>query len=249
MKIGWLAKVGRTSEARTILAALRADGNEDDPYVIHEYTEILEVVALEKANHGRSSYISMLFGTGWGELHVARRVQLSVWLQIIQEWVGIAAVTVYAPTMFSQAGYDNRKSDWLSGLNMITYMISTLGSVVTIDRFGRRWGLWVGAVVQGIAMFLAGGFSRLTVIEGANGNEVLKSRYGAAGAFFIFLYTSAFGATWLEIPWVYPVSSSFRPYFRNEILNHFYLTLKDRDLPSRSSCKGKRLGSNRLVNR
>ena len=87
------------------------------------------------------------------------------------------------------------------------------------------------------------------MIEGANGNEVLKSRYGAAGAFFIFLYTSAFGATWLEIPWVYPVSSSFSPYFRNEILNHFYLTLKDRDLPSRSSCKGKRLGSNRLVNR
>ena len=103
--------------------------------------------------------------------------------------------------------------------------------------------------MQGIAMFLAGGFSRLTVIESANGNEVLKSRYGAAGAFFIFLYTYAFGATWLEIPWVYPVSSSFHPYFRNEILNYPILTFKDRDFPSRSSCKGKRLGGNRLVNR
>jgi len=35
----------------------------------------------------------------------------------VQEWVGIAAITVYAPTIFAEAGYDARKSQWLSGLN------------------------------------------------------------------------------------------------------------------------------------
>ncbi len=79
-------------------------------------------------------------------------MQLSIWLQIIQEWVGIAAITVYAPTIFAQAGYGARKSQWLSGLNDVTYMLATLLAVVTIDRWGRRVGLWWGAVAQGIAL-------------------------------------------------------------------------------------------------
>ncbi|KAG6879311.1 hypothetical protein C0992_003638 [Termitomyces sp. T32_za158] len=34
-------------------------------------------------------------------------------------WVGIAAITVYAPTIFAGAGYSSRKSQWLSGLNTV----------------------------------------------------------------------------------------------------------------------------------
>lgn len=48
--------------------------------------------------HG-NSYLSMLFGWKSGDLHIGRRVQLVIWLQIMQEWVGIAGVTVYAPTI------------------------------------------------------------------------------------------------------------------------------------------------------
>lgn len=36
----------------------------------------------------------MLFGYKSGKLHLGRRVQLVIWLQIMQEWVGIAGVTV-----------------------------------------------------------------------------------------------------------------------------------------------------------
>ncbi|KAL5498386.1 hypothetical protein ACEPAH_2528 [Sanghuangporus vaninii] len=198
----WLTKVGRADEALQILGNLRADGNTKDPVVEKEFSDILEVVQLEKESSGRSTYWAMFWGIGWGDLHVARRVQLSVWLQIIQEWVGIAAVTVYAPTMFAQAGYGARKSEWLSGLNTITYCLSTFVAIATIDRFGRRWGLWVGAVLQGVAMFLAGAFAKLTIE-----NQEMKAQYGAAGAFFIFLYTATFGATWLTIPWVYPTET------------------------------------------
>jgi len=120
----------------------------------------------------------------------------------VQEWVGIAAITVYAPTIFAEAGYDARKSQWLSGLNDITYMLATLLAVATIDRWGRRVGLWWGAVGQGIAMFLAGGFGRLLKTH-----PDLRAQFGGASAFFIFLYTAVFGATWLTIPWVYPTET------------------------------------------
>lgn len=35
-------------------------------------------------------------------------------------WVGIAAITVYAPTIFAEAGYGARKAQWLSGLNDVS---------------------------------------------------------------------------------------------------------------------------------
>ena len=44
-------------------------------------------VALEKEHSERNSYISMFFGLHDNGLHVARRVQLSIWLQIVQECV------------------------------------------------------------------------------------------------------------------------------------------------------------------
>jgi hypothetical protein len=36
----------------------------------------------------------MFTGKGSGDLHTGRRVQLVIWLQIMQEWVGIAGVTI-----------------------------------------------------------------------------------------------------------------------------------------------------------
>ncbi|KAI0673197.1 general substrate transporter [Trametes maxima] len=199
----WLIKMGRNAEARDILGRLRSDdGNTEAPRAVREYEDIVATVALEKEHASRNSYFSMFFGRNDNGLHVARRVQLSVWLQIVQEWVGIAAITVYAPTIFAEAGYSARKSQWLSGLNDITYMLSTLLAVVTIDRLGRRIGLWWGAVGQGISLILAGAFARLL-----KDHPEKASQYGGAAALFVFMYTAIFGATWLTIPWVYPTET------------------------------------------
>ncbi|KAH8092159.1 general substrate transporter [Cristinia sonorae] len=199
----WLVKMGRHEEAREILGRLRSeDGNPEAPRAVAEYEDIVTAVVLEKEHTKRNSYISMFLGRNDGNLHIARRVQLSIWLQIVQEWTGIAAITVYASTIFSQAGYSPRKSQWLSGLNDITYMLSTLMAVVTIDRWGRRIGLYWGAVGQGLALILAGAFARLL-----KDHPEKAAEYGGAAAFFVFLYTAVFGATWLTIPWVYPTET------------------------------------------
>ncbi|KIJ61771.1 hypothetical protein HYDPIDRAFT_96054, partial [Hydnomerulius pinastri MD-312] len=217
----WLMKAGRVDEAKDILARIRADSQQEgeSKSIEAEFNEIHEVVELEKKHAKRTSYWSMFWGIDSGDLHIARRVQLSIWLQIVQEWVGIDAIAVYAPTIFAEAGYSGRKAQWLSGLNdastfdfevafersqciQITYMLSTLIAILTIDRWGRRVSLWWGSVGQGIAMFLAGGFGRLL-----KDHPEKASQYGGATAFFIFVYTAIFGATWLTIPWVYPTET------------------------------------------
>jgi len=146
----------------------------------------------------------MFTGRGSGKLHTGRRVQLVIWLQIMQEWVGIAGVTIYQPTIFRIAGFSANKSQWLSGVNTITYMISTLICVFTLDRIGRRWTLYWGSVGQGIAMFLVGGFARLSINAQNAGETGRQASYGAAAASMVFLFTFIFGATWLTVPWLYP---------------------------------------------
>ncbi|KAL2272889.1 hypothetical protein FJTKL_05726 [Diaporthe vaccinii] len=200
----WLTKVGRDEEARFILRRLRGTDPAGESKALAEYHDIRNIVALEAKESSNNSYLHMLFGIGSGELHTGRRVQLVIWLQIIQEWVGIAGVTVYAPTIFGIAGYDSTKSAWISGLNNIFYMFATLICVFTLDRIGRRWTLYWGAVGQGIAMFLAGGFSRLGQDAHNAGNSGQAASYGAAAASFVFIFTSVFGATWLTVPWLYP---------------------------------------------
>lgn len=84
------------------------------------------------------------------------------------------------------------------------FQFATLICVFTLDRIGRRWTLYWGAVAQGIAMFLAGGFSRLGINATAAGDTHKAFQYGAAASSMIFIFTSVFGATWLTVPWLYP---------------------------------------------
>ena len=90
----WLVKVGREDEARYILGRLRGDEGEDKEKAEAEFQDIRAVSNLDKKAGNLTSYWSMFTGQGSGDLHTGRRVQLVIWLQIMQEWVGIAGVTI-----------------------------------------------------------------------------------------------------------------------------------------------------------
>ncbi|ELU41247.1 MFS monosaccharide transporter [Rhizoctonia solani AG-1 IA] len=119
----------------------------------------------------------MFLGRGRPGSHIARRVQLVIWLQIVQEWLREGMHS----WLEIGAGYTQNKSNLLAGVNNITYMLSTLVAVYTLDKIGRRWTLYWGyaitAVGQGIAMFLAGGFSRLTFDAAGTSKQ---AQYGGA---------------------------------------------------------------------
>ncbi|KAI9811426.1 MAG: hypothetical protein M1827_005409 [Pycnora praestabilis] len=205
----WLVKIGREDEARYILGRLRGESGADGQLAEAEFQDIRNIAELEKKAGKLNSYFHMFWdvmpkalgGGTTGSLHIGRRVQLVVWLQIMQEWIGIAGVTIYANDIFSQAGYSQEKSRWIAGVNDITYMskFSTLVAVFTLDRLGRRKTLYWGSIVMGISMFLSGGFSRVAIEHPDK-----AAQWGAAAASFTFIFTAAFGATWLTVPWLYP---------------------------------------------
>lgn len=145
----WLLRMGRKEEALEILAALRGDGDPNHDEVQREYNDIIEAIEIE--HEGDVGYLEMFQKD---PLNIARRVHLSVWLQIIQELTGIGVVTVYAPQCFQKAGFSSQTSQLIAGINNITYMLSTLVAVFTLDKFGRRFSLFWGAAGQGISLVL-----------------------------------------------------------------------------------------------
>lgn len=94
----WLCMMGRKDEAMYVLQRLRGSTNERA--AVLEMREIEATVENEAESEEQITYFQMLFGAGQGDLHIARRVQLVIWLQILQCWSGIAGVTMYAPSKF-----------------------------------------------------------------------------------------------------------------------------------------------------
>lgn len=137
----WLVKVGREEEARYILGRLRGETGEDLGKAEAEFQDIRNIAELERKTAKRQSYLAMLFGTGSGKLHTGRRVQLVIWLQIMQEWIGIAGVTIFAPTIFRTAGIPNTSVQWISGLNTITYMVNIQTISVVYDEANHSCSL------------------------------------------------------------------------------------------------------------
>lgn len=104
----------------------------------------------------------------------------------------------YCPVLFENSLKLSRTlSLVLGGVNATVYAISTLFSFVFIERAGRRNLFLIGSAGQAIAMLITMGCLIPDTIESSKG--------AAAG---LFLFIIFFGATWLELPWLYPAELS-----------------------------------------
>ncbi|KAG2037042.1 hypothetical protein BDR03DRAFT_864791 [Suillus americanus] len=211
----WLAKVGRVSEARTVLQATRKDGVEA------ELGAIVRSVMHDQQHAENNSYLRMLFPRTKSQRELRRRVVLSVWLQIMQELVGIGVITHFplpalalsltlylAIDLIQGAGFSQGEAKLLAGFNNLSYMFSVLFAVFTLDRFGRRSTMVWGAAGMALVLLIGGILDKYAQAGGPH-----QRAYGAGVVAMTFLYTGTFGATWLVTPWLYP-TELFPTYVR-----------------------------------
>lgn len=90
------------------------------------------------------------------------------------------------------------------------YMICTIVPVFTVDRFGRRFTLFYGAVLQGICLILVAVLTKPDIMA------MNPEAFGIGATVFTFGYTGVFGMTWLCVPWLYPVSVTLYLIWRDE---------------------------------
>lgn len=73
-----------------VLGALRGGGDPNHPDAVLEAKEIRETLALEEKLGGEPSFWNMV--ADYDNFNIPRRVHLTVWLQIMQQLVGIGVV-------------------------------------------------------------------------------------------------------------------------------------------------------------
>ena len=87
----------------------------------------------------------------------------------------------------------------LSGVINITQLVGVVSSLWTMDRFGRRPLLLVGAALMCISHLI------IAVMVGEYSYDWAKNKtQGWVAVAFLFAYMLSFGATWGPVPWAIP---------------------------------------------
>jgi hypothetical protein len=106
---------------------------------------------------------------------------------------GINVISYYAPLVFESAGWVGRSAVLMTGVNGITYFLSTIPPWYLVDRLGRRPILLSGAIMMCLSLSAISCFLYLDI-------KISKPLV----VIFVMIYNAAFGFSWGPIPWLYP---------------------------------------------
>ena len=116
-------------------------------------------------------------------------IVVGVLLSVFQQFVGINVVAYYAGDIFRSMGAGNDSSLLQTIVVGLVNLCFTIVAIFTVDRFGRKPLMIIGAVAMGISM-LALGFS------------FFFGNVGIVSLIFMLSYTAAFAMSWGPVTWV-----------------------------------------------
>ena len=179
----WLAKFGRTEQAREVLRRIGGDG-----YANAAVAEIQSTISSEEVQCVR--FKDLL------DPRLFKVLVLGVVLAVFQQWCGINVIFNYAEEIFKAAGYDIssvlKNIAWTGSVNLVFTFVA-LGMV---DRLGRRPLMLFGAGGL-VVIYLAMG---LCYAKGVQGLPVLLLVLAAIGCYAMSLAP----VTWVVISEIFP---------------------------------------------
>lgn len=126
---------------------------------------------------------------------------VGVMMSIFQQAVGINAVLYYAPTMFENMGASTHAAFWQAVIVGVTNTVFTLIALVTVDRWGRKPLLIVGAVVMAVAMLTLGTLFDLHLVSTTAGAGGSKGS-SLIAILAVVVYIAGFAMSWGPVTWV-----------------------------------------------
>jgi len=189
----WLAKKGRTDEARSTLIRLHGGRRARLEIVEAEIQEMLAQIAWERENLS-SSYKDLI--NSRPNLH---RTMCGCLVQAMCQWTGVNVNNYFGPTIYNALGYGGTQTLLINGLS------GAWGSIVTfifitflVDRIGRRWPLIIGAVLLAIMMAWQTGTNAPFAEPGYENTGM-----GIAGIAAVFCFSWAFSWSFGPVSWIY----------------------------------------------
>ncbi|MBF6548274.1 sugar porter family MFS transporter [Nocardia brasiliensis] len=176
----WLVKAGREEEARAVLA-----GTHRCTEIDAELDNIRRVNQLDVAQRGRLRDL-------WAPW--ARPALLvALILAVGQQFSGVNAVNLYAPTMFTDLGFGNSTSLLAAIVLGAVKVAFTAWVIFVVDRWGRKPLLLLGNVCMAVSLFLLG-----VVVLTVDDNTVT----GLTTLILLNVYLAGYELGWGAVVWV-----------------------------------------------
>lgn len=182
-----LMERGAKEKGRKILEKIR--GTND---VNAEYEDILE--ASEFANSIKHPFRNIFRRSNRPQLVMA------FFMPTFQILTGINSILFYAPVLFQSMGFGGDAALYSSALTGAVLASSTLISIATVDRLGRRVLLISGGIQMIICQVV------VAIILGVKfgNNEELSKGFSILVVIVICLFVLAFGWSWGPLGWTIP---------------------------------------------
>jgi SP family xylose:H+ symportor-like MFS transporter len=191
--------VMKGSEEKAFNVLSRINGKEIAGKILEEIKTsfISEKGSDSSGNKGKSS---KLFSFG------ATVIVIGIMLAMFQQFIGINVVLYYAPEIFRDMGAKTDASLLSTIYVGIVNLVFTILAIVTVDRFGRRPLMVIGAIIMAVAM-ISIGFTFFTGMGQVEiGSELVNqftNRFAAIAAFsLILVYIAGFAISWGPVTWV-----------------------------------------------
>ena len=184
----WLMMANRSDKALAVLKKIRRANDIDS-----EMKEIKAAVSVKKAN-----VLSLLRNK-----HLLKVTILGIVLQFLQQFTGINMVLYYAPKIFSLTGlHTNSQQMWATVSVGLVNVLSCIGAVYFVDRWGRRPLMLYGFLGMTLSMI---GLSLMYYVgpENSMSIQVLTITF-----IMLFLITFGFSAgpvVWILCAEIFPI--------------------------------------------
>ncbi|KAA8568339.1 hypothetical protein EYC84_007375 [Monilinia fructicola] len=143
------------------LAKLRS-GTVTDDHVRLEFHEL--VSSHEYRKNFKTGYIGLLSSAG-----MRKRLAYGIYAMALQQFGGIAALTMYAAIIYKSLGWDaGHQALAINGIQAALQLVIVLVNTFTVDRFGRKSLLIAGFSIQSMALLI---LSSLTTAYPNNRNH------------------------------------------------------------------------------
>ncbi|CAM9000932.1 unnamed protein product [Rhodiola kirilowii] len=182
-----LIERGQTEKGRRVLVKIR--GTDD---VNAEFQDMIE--ASEFANSIKHPFRNLL------ERRNRPQLVMAIFMPTFQILTGINSILFYAPVLFQSMGFGGHASLYSSALTGAVLCLSTLVSIATVDKWGRR-ALLIGG---GIQMILCQVIVAIILGVKFGENVELSKGYSVAVVVVICLFVAAFGWSWGPLGWTVP---------------------------------------------
>ncbi|GKV42763.1 hypothetical protein SLEP1_g50137 [Rubroshorea leprosula] len=183
-----LIERGYMEEGKAVLKRIRGTEN-----VEPEFLELVE--ASRVAKQVKHPFRNLVQRRNRPQLVIA------VALQVFQQFTGINAIMFYAPVLFDTLGFGNDASLYSSVITGAVNVLSTLVSIYSVDKVGRR----VLLLEAGVQMFLAQvAIAIILGIKVTNTSDDLGKGFAILVVVLVCTFVSSFAWSWGPLGWLIP---------------------------------------------